>query len=116
MKKPIVVLTGPTAVGKTELSIQLAKAIGGEIISADSMQVYKQMDVGSAKITPEEMDGVRHYLVDELEPFDEFHVVKFQEYAKRYLKEIYEKGYERETERPYYTAMFMRPYFKDILD
>ena len=68
MKKPIVVLTGPTAVGKTELSIQLAKAIGGEIISADSMQVYKHMDVGSAKITPEEMDGVRHYLVDELEP------------------------------------------------
>ena len=78
MKKPIVVLTGPTAVGKTELSIQLAKAIGGEIISADSMQVYKYMDIGSAKITPEEMDGVRHYLVDELEPFDEFHVVKFQ--------------------------------------
>ena len=89
MKKPIVVLTGPTAVGKTELSIQLAKAIGGEIISADSMQVYKYMDVGSAKITPEEMDGVRHYLVDELEPFDEFHVVKFQEYAQKYLNEIY---------------------------
>lgn len=89
MKKPIVVLTGPTAVGKTELSIQLAKVIGGEIISADSMQVYKHMDVGSAKITPEEMDGVRHYLVDELEPFDEFHVVKFQEYAQKYLNEIY---------------------------
>lgn len=92
MKKPIVVLTGPTAVGKTELSIQLAKTIGGEIISADSMQVYKYMDVGSAKITPEEMDGVRHYLVDELEPFDEFHVVKFQEYAKKYLNEIYAHG------------------------
>ena len=92
MKKPIVVLTGPTAVGKTELSIQLAKAIGGEIISADSMQVYKYIDVGSAKITPEEMDGVRHYLVDELEPFDEFHVVKFQEYAKIYLNEIYAHG------------------------
>ena len=89
MKKPIVVLTGPTAVGKTELSIQLAKVIGGEIISADSMQVYKHMDVGSAKITPEEMDGVRHYLVDELEPFDEFHVVKFQEYAQKYLNEIF---------------------------
>lgn len=92
MMKPIVVLTGPTAVGKTELSIQLAKVIGGEIISADSMQVYKHMDVGSAKITPEEMDGVRHYLVDELEPFDEFHVVKFQEYAKKYLNEIYAHG------------------------
>ena len=92
MKKPIVVLTGPTAVGKTELSIQLAKVIGGEIISADSMQGYKYMDVGSAKITPEEMDGVRHYLVDELEPFDEFHVVKFQEYAQKYLNEIYAHG------------------------
>lgn len=92
MTKPIVVLTGPTAVGKTELSIQLAKVIGGEIISADSMQVYKHMDVGSAKITPEEMDGVRHYLVDELEPFDEFHVVKFQEYAQKYLNEIYAHG------------------------
>ena len=92
MKKPIVVLTGPTAVGKTELSIQLAKVIGGEIISADSMQVYKYMDVGSAKITPEEMDGVRHYLVDELEPFDEFHVVKFQEYAQKNLNEIYAHG------------------------
>lgn len=92
MKKPIVVLTGPTAVGKTELSIQLAKVIGGEIISADSMQVYKHMDVGSAKITPEEMDGVRHYLVDELEPFDEFHVVKFQKYAQKYLNEIYAHG------------------------
>lgn len=92
MKKPIVVLTGPTAVGKTELSIQLAKAIGGEIISADSMQVYKYMDIGSSKITPEEMDGVRHYLVDELEPFDEFHVVKFQEYAQKYLNEIYAHG------------------------
>lgn len=92
MKKPIVVLTGPTAVGKTELSIQLAKVIGGEIISADSMQVYKHMDVGSAKITPEEMDGVRHYLVDELEPFDEFHVVKFQEYTQKYLNEIYAHG------------------------
>ena len=92
MKKPIVVLTGPTAVGKTELSIQLAKVIGGEIISADSMQGYKYLDVGSAKITPEEMDGVRHYLVDELEPFDEFHVVKFQEYAQKYLNEIYAHG------------------------
>ena len=66
MKKPLIVLTGPTAVGKTRLSISLAKAIGGEIISADSMQVYKYMDIGSAKIMPEEMQGVPHYLVDEL--------------------------------------------------
>ena len=89
---PMVILTGPTAVGKTALSIALAKKINGAIISADSMQVYKYMDVGSAKITPEEMDGVRHYLEDELEPFDEFHVVKFQEYAKKYLNEIYAHG------------------------
>lgn len=92
MKKPLVILTGPTAVGKTELSIALAKAINGEIISADSMQVYKQMDIGSAKIKKEEMDGVKHYLIDEFEPDEEFNVVKFQEYAKRYMNEIYEKG------------------------
>jgi len=71
MKKPLIVLTGPTAVGKTRLSISLAKAIGGEIISADSMQVYKYMDIGSAKIMPEEMQGVPHYLVDELTPEDD---------------------------------------------
>ena len=79
MKKPLIVLTGPTAVGKTRLSISLAKAIGGEIISADSMQVYKYMDIGSAKIMPEEMQGVPHYLVDELTPEDEFHIVRFQQ-------------------------------------
>ena len=62
MKEPLIILTGPTAVGKTHLSIALAKAVGGEIISADSMQVYKHMDIGSAKIMPQEMDGVRHYL------------------------------------------------------
>ena len=98
-KKPLIILTGPTAAGKTKLSIGLAKSIGGEIISADSMQVYKYMDVGSAKITPEEMDGVRHYLVDELEPFDEFHVVKFQEYAKKYLRYPPDWGYNEGTRR-----------------
>ena len=67
-KKPLIVLTGPTAVGKTGLSIRLAKAVGGEIISADSMQVYKHMDIGSAKIKKEEMDGVAHHLIDILEP------------------------------------------------
>ena len=67
-KKPMIILTGPTAVGKTDLSIQLAKAINGEIISADSMQVYRHMDIGSAKVTPEEMDGVCHHLIDVLEP------------------------------------------------
>lgn len=92
MKKPLVILTGPTAVGKTELSIQLAKKINGEIICADSMQVYKYMDIGTAKITKEEMQGVPHYLVDELEPEDDFNVVKFQSLAKKYMDEIYAKG------------------------
>lgn len=92
IKKPLVILTGPTAVGKTELSIKLAKAINGEIISADSMQVYKYMDIGSAKITPEEMDGVKHYLIDCLEPSEDFNVVKFTEMAKVALNEIVSKG------------------------
>ena len=92
MKRPLIVLTGPTAVGKTSLSISLAKAVNGEIISADSMQVYKKMDIGSAKIRPEEMQGVKHYLVDVLEPEEEFHIVKFQQMAKEAMEEIYEKG------------------------
>ena len=92
MKKPLIILTGPTAVGKTKASIGLAKALNGEIISADSMQVYKYMDIGSAKIRSEEMQGVRHYLVDVLEPDDEFHVVRFQQMAKQAMEEIYAKG------------------------
>ncbi len=92
MKRPLIILTGPTAVGKTKASIGLAKALNGEIISADSMQVYKYMNIGSAKIKPEEMDGIPHYLVDVLEPDDEFHVVKFQQMAKQALEEIYAKG------------------------
>lgn len=92
MKRPLIILTGPTAVGKTKTSIGLAKALNGEIISADSMQVYKYMDIGSAKIRPEEMQGVKHYLVDELEPDEEFHVVRFQQMAKKAIEEIYEKG------------------------
>lgn len=91
-RKPLIILTGPTAVGKTKLSIALAKAVNGEIISADSMQVYKEMDIGTAKITKEEMQGVPHYLVDEFSPEEEFNVVKFQEYALKYMEEIYEKG------------------------
>ena len=90
---PLVVLTGPTAVGKTRLSVQLAQEIGGEIISADSMQVYRGMDIGSAKVTREEMQGVPHFLIDEFEPDEEFHVVRFQEYAKKYIREIYDRGH-----------------------
>ena len=77
-KKPLIILTGPTAVGKTELSINLAKAVGGEIISADSMQVYKYMDIGTAKIEKAQMAGIPHFLVDELMPDEEFNVVIFQ--------------------------------------
>lgn len=92
MKPPLVILTGPTAVGKTEISIKLAKRINGEIISADSMQVYRYMDIGTAKIQKEEMQGVPHYLIDILEPKEEFNVVKFQEYALNAMNEIYAKG------------------------
>lgn len=92
-KKPLVVLTGPTAVGKTKASIGLAKVIGGEIISADSMQVYEYMNIGSAKIRPEEMKGVPHYLIDDLKPWDEFHVVRFQQMAKKAMEQIYANGH-----------------------
>lgn len=93
MKQPLIILTGPTAVGKTDLSIKLAGAIDGEIISADSMQVYRHMDIGSAKVTREEMGGIPHYLIDVLEPDQEFNVVSFQSMAKKALKEIYSHGH-----------------------
>lgn len=92
-KRPLVVLTGPTAVGKTKLSIALAKAINGEILSADSMQVYKHMDIGSAKIRPEEMQGVPHHLIDILEPWDEFNVVVFQKRCLECMEQIYANGH-----------------------
>ncbi len=91
-KRPLIILTGPTAVGKSDLSISLAKAVNGAVISADSMQVYRFMDIGSAKISKSEMQGIPHYLIDEFMPEEEFNVVKFQEYAKRYMEEIYQKG------------------------
>ncbi|MBR5247529.1 MAG: tRNA (adenosine(37)-N6)-dimethylallyltransferase MiaA [Lachnospiraceae bacterium] len=92
-KRPLIVLTGPTAVGKTKLSIALAKAINGEIISADSMQVYKYMDIGSAKITAEEMQGVTHHLIDVLEPTEDFNVVIFQQKCRECMEGIYERGH-----------------------
>ncbi|OUP83090.1 tRNA (adenosine(37)-N6)-dimethylallyltransferase MiaA [Lachnoclostridium sp. An169] len=92
MKQPLIILTGPTAAGKTDTSIALAKAVDGEIISADSMQVYRHMDIGSAKIRPEEMDGIPHHLIDVLEPEEDFNVVRFQELAKRAIREICSKG------------------------
>ena len=90
--KPLIILTGPTAVGKTELSIALAKAVNGEIISADSMQVYRHMDIGTAKITPEEMQGVPHHLIDILEPDTAFNVAMFQKLAKEAMEGIYARG------------------------
>ena len=93
MKKPLIILTGPTAVGKTALSIGLAKALNGEIISADSMQVYRHMDIGSAKITKEEMEGIPHHLIDVLDPGEEFNVTRFQSMAKAALEGIYERGH-----------------------
>lgn len=92
MKKPLVIITGPTAVGKSELAIHIAKRINGEIISADSIQVYKYMDIGSAKLKKEEMQDIPHYLIDELFPDEEFNVVKFKEYARGYMQEIYNKN------------------------
>jgi len=92
MKKKLIILTGPTSVGKTGLSIRLAKAVNGEIISADSMQVYKGMDIGTAKITKDEMNGVKHYLIDCLDPDETLSVALFQKLAKEAMEEIYEKG------------------------
>lgn len=92
MKKPLIILTGPTAVGKSALSIALAKAVNGEIISADSMQVYRQMDIGTAKIMPGEMDGVPHHLIDVLSPKEDFNIVLFQKMAKEAMEEIYAKN------------------------
>lgn len=91
-KKPLIILTGPTAVGKTSLSVGLAEQIGGEIISADSMQVYRGMDIGTAKIMPEQMRGIPHYLIDEIEPQEDFNVVIFQKKCKQYMEQIYHRG------------------------
>ena len=92
-KSPLIVLTGPTSVGKTKLSVKLAKEMGGEIISADSMQVYKGMDIGSAKVTPEEMDNVVHHLIDVLDPKDDFNVFIFKDMCDRIIPEILKRGH-----------------------
>ena len=92
MKKKLIVIAGPTGVGKTDISIKLAKRIGGSIVSADSMQVYKEMDIGSAKITREEMEGIEHHLIDVLEPTEDFNVCRFKDMADAAISDIYESG------------------------
>ncbi|MEG0004918.1 MAG: tRNA (adenosine(37)-N6)-dimethylallyltransferase MiaA [Clostridium sp.] len=92
MKKNLVIIAGPTASGKTSLSIEIAKRINGEIISADSMQVYKYMDIGTAKISEEEMDGIKHYMIDEVTPDVEFSVALFRERAGNYIDDIISRG------------------------
>lgn len=93
MKRPLVILTGPTAVGKTSLSLSLAKELDGEIVSADSMQVYRYMDIGTAKIREEERQGIPHHLIDVLDPWEDFNVVRFQKMAREALEEIWERGH-----------------------
>lgn len=90
--KPLIIIAGPTAVGKSALSIRMAKEVGGSIISADSMQVYQGMDIGSAKIREDEMEGIPHYLIDCVKPDQPWNVVIFQERAKKAMAEIYACG------------------------
>ncbi|MDE6640975.1 MAG: tRNA (adenosine(37)-N6)-dimethylallyltransferase MiaA [Acetatifactor sp.] len=92
-RPPLIVLTGPTAVGKTRLSLALARAVKGEIVSADSMQVYRHMDIGSAKIRPEEMQGIPHHMIDILDPWESFNVVLFKERCEECIGGIYERGH-----------------------
>lgn len=92
MDNRLIIIAGPTAVGKTELSIELAKKINGEIISADSMQVYKGLDIATAKIKEVHKQGIKHYLIDILEPFEEFNIKIFKDLAKLAIKEIYAKN------------------------
>jgi tRNA dimethylallyltransferase len=91
-KQKLIVLIGPTAVGKTKLSIELAKKFNGEIISGDSMQIYKGMDIGTAKITREEMEGIRHHLIDVKEPEESFSTAEFQELVRKKIDEISARG------------------------
>ena len=92
MKPKVIVIVGPTASGKTSLSIELAKQINGEIVSCDSMQVYKDMNIGSAKPTKEEMQGIKHYMIDEINPTERFSVAEYKKRAEKAIDEILKKG------------------------
>ena len=89
--KPLIIIAGPTGTGKSELAIELAKQINGAVISADSMQVYKNMNIGTAKITSEQMQGIEHYMIDIMDPTDDFNIVMFKTLAKKYVEELYER-------------------------
>ena len=91
-KHKVIVICGPTASGKTALSIELAKKINGEIVSADSMQIYKDMDIGTAKPTKQEMGEIKHYLLDFVSPEDRYSVAQYKQDAKKAIKEIINKG------------------------
>ena len=91
-KDKVIVIVGPTGVGKTALSVELARRLQGEVISGDSIQVYRGLDIGSAKVTKEEMQGVTHHLIDELDHHEEYNVKVFQERCRECLQEILDKG------------------------
>lgn len=121
-KEPLIILTGPTAVGKTALSLSLAERVNGEIISADSMQVYRGMDIGSAKIMPEEQKGIPHHLIDVLDPDEEFHVVRFVQMAKEAMEDIRSRGKYRSSQggldftyRPCFMILILRKAERTIL-
>ena len=92
-KQRLIIIAGPTAVGKSGAAVRLAKEIGGEVISADSMQVYRRMNIGTAKITKEEMEGVPHHLIDVIEPFEDYNVVRFQQMAREAVRQVAEAGH-----------------------
>lgn len=92
MKKKLILIAGPTASGKTKSSVLLAQQIGGEIISCDSMQVYRRMDIGTAKVRPEEMEGIPHYMIDVLEPTEGCNISWFKEQVTRHIEEISNRG------------------------
>jgi len=92
MKKRLIVITGPTATGKTALSVALAKAIGGEVVSADSMQLYRSMDIGTAKVSPAEAQGIPHHMVDVAEPWEDFSVSRWVDMAAAACEDIFARG------------------------
>ncbi|NYE58163.1 tRNA (adenosine(37)-N6)-dimethylallyltransferase MiaA [Carboxydothermus ferrireducens] len=128
MSEKLIIIVGPTAVGKSALGIKVAKKINGEIISGDSMQVYKYMDIGTAKVLPEEREGVPHHLIDILEPFQKYSVALFQKEARRLIKEINARGkipiivggtglYIRSVIDPYdFTDFSFDPVFREKLE